>query len=176
MLKGKLQLVMTAILALSIVAPVSSALAQIGKFGYVDSERIFAEYDEWVKAQEEFNTQYKAWDDEAKEMQKALEDLTDEYEKQKLILSDEKKKEREAQISTKREALDVFTREIFGPSGKAERKNNELVKPLLDKINAAIEKLATEGNYDFIFTSAGLAYAKKDYDVTDKVIEILGEE
>ena len=90
------------ILALFIVAfSASSAMAQIGKFGYVDSDRIFAEYKDWAKAQDDFNTEYKAWDDEAKEMQKALEEMIDEFEKQKLILSDEKKKEREAAIEAK---------------------------------------------------------------------------
>ncbi|MCX6827061.1 MAG: OmpH family outer membrane protein, partial [candidate division Zixibacteria bacterium] len=41
------------------------------------------------------------------------------------------------------------------------------------KINTIIERVATEGNYDFIFNSAGLAYAKKDFDVTQKVLNIL---
>jgi len=154
----------------------SSSFAQIGKFGYVDSDRVFAEYKDWGKAQEDFNTEYKAWDDETKEMQKALEEMIEEYEKQKLILSEEKKKEREAAIEAKRSALDAFTKEIFGPDGTAERKNNTLVKPLLEKINEAIERVATEGNYDFIFNSAGLAYAKKEYDITDKILEILEEE
>jgi len=154
----------------------SLASAQAGKFGYVDSDKIFSEYKEWSKAQEEFNTEYKAWDDEAKAMQKDLEDMTAEYEKQKLILSDDKKKEREAAIEAKKQALDAYTKDTFGPSGKAEQKNSELVKPLLDKINTAIEKVATEGNYDFIYNSTGLAYAKKDYDITDKVLKALEEQ
>lgn len=176
MKKNKVFLVFS-IMVLFIVAGLgSSALAQIGKFGYVDSDRIFAEYKDWAVAQEEFNTEYKAWDDEAKEMQKALEELVEEYEKQKLILSEEKKKEREAAIEAKRSALDAFTKEIFGPEGTAERKNSALVKPLLEKINGAIERIATEGNYDFIYNSNGLAYAKKDYDITEKILEILEEE
>ena len=76
----------------------------------------------------------------------------------------------------KKQELDAFTSRIFGPGGEAERKNDALVKPLLEKINSAIEKVATEGNYDFIFNSAGLAYAKKDYDITDKVLKALEEE
>lgn len=169
--------IMVTALAIIICAVLSSASqAQVGKFGYIDSNRIFAEYKEWAKAQEEFNTQYKAWDDEAKEMQKEYEDMIDEYDKQKLILSAEKKKEREAAIEAKRQSLDAFTREIFGPGGSAERKNKTLVQPLVDKINAAIEQVATEGNYDFIYTSEALAYAKKDYDITDKIIELLEEE
>jgi outer membrane protein len=166
--------IMLAVIAL--VSINSSSFAQIGKFGYVDSDKIFAEYKEWIKAQEEFNTEYKAWDEEAKTMQKELEDLVAEYEKQKIVLSVEKKKEREAAIDAKRQALDAFTKEIFGPSGIAERKNSDLVKPLLEKINTSIERVATEGNYDFIYNSTGLAYAKKDFDITDKVLKALEEQ
>ena len=153
----------------------SNGLAQAIKSGYIDSDKIFAQYSEWSKAQEEFNTDYKAWDDQAKELQTQLDDMIEEYDRQKLILSAEKKKEREAAIEAKRQALDAYTNQIFGPNGEAERRNNALIKPLLEKINAAIEQVATEGNYDFIFNSGGLAYAKKDYDITDKVLDILEE-
>jgi outer membrane protein len=163
--------------ALIFIAGLSlTSQAQIGKFGFVDSDRIFVEFKEWGKAQEEFNTQYKLWDEDAKKMQKELEEMIAEYEKQMLILSADKKKERETAIDAKRQGLDAYTKEIFGPAGTAERKNNTLVKPLLDKINEAIERVATEENYDFIFNSAGLAYAKKDFDITDKILEILEEE
>jgi len=169
--------ILTAVMAIMIFAALTpSGQAQMGKFGYVDSDRVFAEYKAWGKAQEEFNTQYKAWDDEAKEMQKEYEDMVTEYEKQRLILSAEKKAEREAAIEAKRQSLDAYTREIFGPGGTAERKNDALVKPLIDKINAIIEQVATEGDYDFIFTSSALAYAKKDHDITDKIIELLEDE
>lgn len=176
MLKGKIYLLAAVAVFVLVCGFASPGLAQIGKFGFIDSDRIFADYEDWAKAQEEFNTEYKAWDDEAKEMQKELEEMIYEYEKQKLILSADKKKEREAAIDAKRQALDAFTKEIFGPSGKAERRNNILVKPLLEKINVAIEKVATEENFDFIFNAAGLAYAKKDYDITEKVLEALEEE
>lgn len=175
MFKGKTILI--AMFTIAMVAGLAlSGSAQMGRFGYVDSDKIFLDYKEWNRAQEEFNNAYKAWDDEAKEMQQNLEEMINEFDKQKLILSEDKKKEREAAIDAKRQALDAFTREIFGPGGAAERKNNTLVKPLLDKINAAIEKIATEENYDFIFNSTGLAYAKKEYDITDKILEVLESE
>lgn len=152
-----------------------NAFSQAIKNGYIDSDKIFAEYTDWSKAQEEFNTDYKAWDDQAKEMQVEFEEMLEEYNRQRLILSDEKKKEREAAIEAKKQALDAFTNQVFGPNGEAERRNNTLIQPLLEKINAAIEQVSTEGNYDFVFNSAGLAYAKKDYDITEKVLDFLEE-
>lgn len=151
----------------------SSAFAQ--KFGFIDSEKIQLNYKEWNTAQEKFNTELKAWEDEAAQMETDLREILSDYEKQKLVLSADKKLEREAAINAKDQALTAFTREISGPNGRAEKRMAELVKPLYDKIQAAIEKLSIDDNYDFIFNSAGLAYAKKNLDVTDKVIEILEE-
>lgn len=166
------RVVKAALLGLAIAAILGgTAMAQ--KAAFIDSEKIQANYKEWVKAQEQFNTEFKAWEDEATEMETQLRQMIDDYEKQKLILSAEKKLEREAAINAKDQALASFTREISAPGGKAERRMNELVKPLYEKITAAIEKVAIDENYDFVFNSAGLAYAKKDLDITDKVIEIL---
>jgi outer membrane protein len=150
---------------------VGSAAAQ--KMGYIDSEKIQTNFKEWTTAQTQFNTEMKAWEDEAAKMDQELKDMMAEYDKQRLILSAEKKTEREAAINAKQEALASFTKEISSPGGKAEQRMQALSKPLYEKIQAAIEKVAIEGNYDFVFNSAGLAYAKKDLDVTDKVIEKL---
>jgi outer membrane protein len=100
-----------------------------------------------------------------------LEELTQDYEKQKLILSEDKKKEREAAIRAKQDGLDAFTRTIYGPGGTAETKQMDLIKPLLDKVNTAIQLVAEEGGYDVVFTlQSGLGYIKPSYDLTDKVL------
>ncbi len=151
-----------------------SLSAQGMKIGYVRDERIQKEFKPWAKAQEQFNIDAKAWEDEALAKQQELEELLTEYEKQKLILSDDKKREREAAINAKKDALDAFTRQIYGPNGQAERKQSRLLEPLLESVNKAIEAVAIEGNYDIIFTlQSGLAYIKEEFDVTDKVIKYL---
>ncbi len=146
------------------------------KFGYIDSEKIQKNYQEWARAQETFDAELRAWEQEAASMEQELQEMFQEYDRQKLILSAEKKTEKEAALQAKQQALESFTREISGPGGKAERRMQELVKPLYDKIQAAIERLAIEEGYDFIFNSSGLAYAKKELDVTDRIIEILEAE
>ena len=85
--------------------------AQGMKLGFVRDERIKDEYQAWGKAQEQWDLESKAWEDEALNKQTELQEMVDEYEKQKLILSEDKKREREAAIRTKEEALDAFTRQ-----------------------------------------------------------------
>ena len=155
----------------------SVANAQGLKIGFVKDDVIKQNYSAWQRAQEQWELEAKAWDDEALAKQKEIEDLLVEYDKQKLILSEDKKREKEAAIRAKQESLDAYTRQIYGPGGTAEQKNTQLLEPLLEKATAAIEAVAIEGEYDVIFTmQSGLGYIKESYDVTDKVLEYLEKE
>lgn len=176
-MKKEKKILLSVILSLMLLPLFADTLSAQGlKIGYVRDERIQKEYKPWSKAQEQFNIDAKAWEDEALSKQKELEELLTEFEKQKLILSDEKKREREAAIGAKQDALDAFTRQIYGPNGQAERRQAQLLEPLLESVNRAIEAVAIEGNYDIIFTlQSGLAYIKEVYDATDKVIKYLEE-
>jgi len=156
-----------------ILAP--TLAAQGMKLGFVKEDRIQQEYKGWQRAQDEWNTESKAWEDEAVAKQQELQDLMDDYDKQKLILSEDKKREREAAINAKKEALDAYTRQVFGPGGTAERKQDQLLQPVLENIQRAIEEVALAENYDVIFTLQSIAYIKDSYDVTDEVLARLEE-
>ena len=148
--------------------------AQTLKIGFVKDDQIKQGYKAWLKAQEQWEVERKAWDDEAQTKQTELQDLMAEYDKQRLILSEDKKKEKEAAIRVKQEALDAFTKQVYGPGGNAERKQQDLIAPLLENVNKAIEAVAVDGGYDVVFTmQSGLGYIKETYDLTAKVLEQL---
>jgi outer membrane protein len=164
------------VLALALVVSVvaSTTQAQGMKIGFIDEQRIKQEFKDWQKAQDEFETEVKAWEQEAIAKQEALQEMEEEYQRQRLILSEEKKTERETLIREKYSELDAYTKQIFGPGGQAERKEAQLLRPLYEKLMAAIEGVALENDYDVVFTSqSGLGYIKPIYDVTDKVIDYL---
>lgn len=161
-------------IVLAVAAFSSTAYSQGMKIGFIDDQKIKDNYKEWNRAQEQWQLEQKAWTDEAQNKETELNEMMDEYDKQKLILSEEKKKEREAAIRAKQDALDAYTRQIFSPGGTAEQKQMELIGPLLDRVNKAIENIALEENYDVVFTlQSGLGYIKETYDITDKVLEEL---
>ncbi|MCH9032018.1 MAG: OmpH family outer membrane protein, partial [candidate division Zixibacteria bacterium] len=164
-----LTITITVALAFTLFGAVDSS-AQSLKIGYVDEEKVIASYEAWAKAEDLFRADYKAWEDEANRMQQAYIEDSVEYARQKLILSSEKKTERLAEINAKRLALESFTRDIFGPNGQAERKSTTLRQPLLDNITAAINKVATDGNYDLVLNTSALAFAIPALDLSDKVI------
>ncbi|MBD3258824.1 hypothetical protein GF377_10350 [candidate division GN15 bacterium] len=167
-------LVLSLVIAGIALMAAGSASAQGLKIGFIDDELIKQNYRDWQRAQDQWEVERKAWDEEATTMEEELAEMMEEYDKQRLILSEEKKEEKEAAIRSKRDALDAFTRQIYQPGGRAEQKQMELIQPLLDNVNKAIEEVALEENYDVIFTlQSGLGYIKETYDVTQKVLDKL---
>lgn len=148
------------------------------KFGYIDSEEIFQKYEGTKEAQERFNKEVARWEQAASEQQKEITELKEQLEKQSLLLSSERKKELEGQLQEKVTAYQKFVQSKFGQEGEALRKNTELTKPIVDKINKIIDRIAKEEKYDFIFDAraGGIVFAKKGYDLTARVLELLTKE
>ena len=109
-----------------------SAFAEL-KVGFINSERIFAEYEGTKEAQERFNKEVAKWEQEATERQKEMKDLKDQLEKQSLLLSGERKKEIEDQLQAKMVEYQKFLAEKFGQDGEALKKNEDLTKPIVEK-------------------------------------------
>lgn len=149
------------------------ALAQ--KIGYVDSERLKAEYKPFTEAKDQLNKEVKDLQDRADSLAHSIKVLEDSLAKVALILSPDKKKDREDEIGKAKKEYQQYLAETFGVGGKVEKRNSELSKPLLDKVNAAIAEVALENNYDLILdtVTGSVAYGRKNLDVTDRVLEKL---
>ena len=145
------------------------------KIGYINSIRIRDEFKEFAEAQAKFDKEVAEYQQQDQAMRGQLDSLIKTFETQSLLLSDAKKKEKQAEVEAKKEEYRKYFEQTFGPDGLLEKKNAELTKPLLDKINAALEKIAVQDNYAYIFdaVNANLAYAKPQYDLTDRVLQEL---
>ena len=159
---------------LAILALPYAAKAQ-EKIVYIDSYHIRLEYKEFQDVQAQFNKEVEQWNAEVEKGQKEIEVMEVDLSKQTLILSDAKKKEKETEIQQKKDVWQKMANDIFGPDGRAEKRNGELTKPLLDKINAVLEKIAIAEGYALVLdtVNGNIAYGKKDLDITEKVLEEL---
>lgn len=154
-----------------------AASAKDLKIGYIHSQRILAEFQESIEAQRTLDDEQTEWLQEAKKMEEEITALEEELENQSLLLSDEKKAERLQEIQEKYMEYQRFQQEIWGETGKLYQRNKELTQPIIDKVNAVIEKIGKDGDYDVIFDAAvgNIVYARDDYDLTDLVLEDLNE-
>jgi outer membrane protein len=156
---------------------VSTASAEM-KLGYINSEAIFAEYEGTKEAQNKFNNEVAKWEQEASKRQQEIKNLKEQIDKQSLLLSNERKKALEDSLNQKMENYKMFLEKKFGQKGEALEKNEELTKPIIEKINRIIERIAKEENYDYIFDAraGGIVFAKKVYDLNQRVLEALNKE
>jgi len=163
---------------ISLVMLTAMVTAEELKIGYVDSQRIFAEFQEYQDAQAKFDKDVETWNVQADQMKSEVDQLLEELESQSLILSAEKKKEKETFLKAKQDTLQQYVNATFGPEGKAEKRMAELSKPVRDKVLEVIERVAIENNYSIVFDAGtvNIAYAKKSLDITDEILAELAAE
>jgi outer membrane protein len=81
-----------------------------------------------------------------------------------------------AEIAKLQKELADYRDKKFGANGELFQKQNELMKPIQNKVFTIIQAIATEEELDFVFDRSGdilFLYAKPEYDLTSKVIERL---
>jgi outer membrane protein len=148
------------------------------KIGYVDSKAILAKCEGLKDAQDKLNKEVAKWDQALSKRYKDIKELETLIDKQSLILSPDRKKALQDSLLTLKTQAHQEEQKIYGLKGDWESKNEELSKPIVEKINRIIEKVAKEENYDFIFDTqaGGVIFAKQVFDLTDKVLVLFNKE
>lgn len=166
-----------AVTVLFAAAAFSAASAQL-KLGFVNSEKIFTQFEGTKIAQEKFNKEVAKWEQEASKRAKEITEMREQLEKQSIMLSAERKKSLEDSLRQKIILHEKFLQEKFGQRGDVLSKNEELTKPILEKIQKIIDKIAKDEQFDFIFDyrAGGVVFAKPTYDLTDRVLAQLAKE
>jgi outer membrane protein len=165
-------------LVLFLLAVPGMAAAEDYLIGFVNSERIFAEYTGTQEAQDAFNAELERLSADLEQRKRDLEQLQTDYESQALILSEQKRREREEEIQRRRSELDTFVREIWGPSGQVAQRNEQLTRPIIEKMNEVLTRIGEEEGFSIIFDAAdgNVVYADRALDLTDRVLEALHTE
>ncbi|HEX9614714.1 MAG TPA: OmpH family outer membrane protein, partial [Bacteroidota bacterium] len=69
-----------------------------------------------------------------------------------------------------------YRNQKFGQNGELFQKQNELMKPVQDRVFKAIQEVATEEGYDYVLDQSGeilMMYANEKNDLTKRVLDKL---
>ena len=144
------------------------------KVGYVSSQKIQVEYEEFKEAQSQFQLEVQKVQFEFQEMQRELDSLKQGFETQRLLSSSDWKIGKEQEIKEKELALQSYQAKKVGPEGDLVKKEYQLQNEIISKVNRAVESVAIDKGYDFIIDgSVALLYAKPTHDLTDDVLHEL---
>jgi len=93
-------------------------------------------------------------------------------------MSEQKRVDTERELVKMEDNIAKFRQEKFGASGELFKKQEEIMKPIQNKVFNVIQEVAKKEGYDFIFDRSGdvlFLYAKDEYDLTKVIIDKLKE-
>ena len=145
------------------------------KMGYLNVDKILSELDEVRQVYIELEKEQRKIEVEYQSLQFELDSLFRSYEQQKMLMSEERRQKTENTIQSKQAELERFQIEKVGPQGEIYKIQERLMAPIYEKMDNAVSKVGAEKGYDYIFnvSSGQIVYALPQYDVTEKVIEVL---
>ncbi|MFQ5650381.1 MAG: OmpH family outer membrane protein [bacterium] len=149
------------------------------KIGYVNSNKILESFKDAIDVRKQLQELNAQWEQEARDMQKEIQTLQEQVESQSLLLSEERKAAKQQEIQNLYIKYQQFLQEKWNPQGgEAVKKEVELIQPVYDKINKAIQKIGEAGGYTYIFdtVAANILYAAKDQpDLTGQLLDELNK-
>jgi outer membrane protein len=149
----------------------TQASAQM-KIAYFNSEAIMKQLPDAQDAQKQLDQFVADWQQELNKMQDEWKKKFDDYDKRKLIMTEQRRADTERELRDMDQKIVDFRTQKFGQNGELFNKQNELMKPVQDRVFKAVQDVAREDGYDYVFDKSGdilLMYANEKYDLTQKV-------
>lgn len=149
------------------------------KFAYVDSEYILSNLPEYTQAKFQLDLVAKKWQTEIQDKNSALDKDIKAYDAEKVLLTEDMRLKREQELDEKRQAILDLQKKRFGKEGDLFKKQQELIKPIQDKVYDAIKEYSDNKTLGIVFDKAGattIMYASAKFDISDQVIRAMGYE
>jgi outer membrane protein len=153
----------------------SISIAQL-KIGYIDSDSIMDNLPDVQDARQKLDASIQEWQTELNKLEVDWKAKYDDYEKRKLIMTDQTRAETEAALVQLETQIAQYREKKFGTNGELFQKQDELMKPVQNKIFVALKEIAEKEDYDYVFDRSGdimILFAKEKYDLTAQVLEKL---
>jgi len=157
-----------------VVMMIPSFVMSQSKIGHINSEQIMQGLPEAQDAQRSLDNMQSQWETEWQKMKSEWKKKLDEYDKKKLILTDQARATQERELRDLEQNIADYGNKKFGQNGELFQKQNEVMKPIQNKIFKVLEDLAKEDGYDYVFDKSGeilLLYANDKDDLTQKVLQ-----
>lgn len=154
----------------------SQSLFSQSKIGYVDSDAIMEQLQDAQDARQQLDALIQEWQGELTKMERDWKTKYDDYDKKKLVLTEQQRVDTESDLMKMEQKITEFREKKFGTNGELFQKQDELMKPVQNKVFTAVQRVAKSEDYDFVFDrSSGvmMLFAKEKYDITTLVLKEL---
>jgi outer membrane protein len=144
-----------------------SSIAQ-NKFGHIDSQELLLLMPERKSAESEVQNFAKSLESQLGSMTAEYQESVQEYQAKEASLTDLVKQDKIAEITGLEQRIQTFQQNA---QKSLQEKEQELLEPILSKAREAIEDVATEGGFTYIFdkSQGSILYAKESENVLELV-------
>jgi outer membrane protein len=153
-----------------------SFTAQAQRIAVVDVNKILESIDEYQAAQQELDQIASKWRQDIAQEYDKIKGMYNSYQAEQVLLSDEARRQREEEIMAKEKEVRDLQKTYFGPEGQLFKRRQDLVRPIQDKVYAAIESYAQDRGYDLVLdksSASGILFNNPDYDKTEDIMNRL---
>jgi outer membrane protein len=147
------------------------------QMAFVNTKYILTKMPDYPDSLAKLNNLTAFWQKEIDDKQAILDKIYKDFEKDEPLLTDESKKKRTDQIFYHEKELRDLQRARFGYEGDLFKKKQELIKPIEDRVNLAVQSTAARLSYKVVLDKSEgntVMYAKPTLDITEEVEKELG--
>ena len=159
---------MKKILLLSLTFLISISSFSQNKFGYIDSQELLLLMPERKTAEGEVQKFAKSLESRLQAMTAEYQQSVQEYQANEATYTDLVKQDKVTEITGLEQRIQSFQQNA---QQALQSKEQELLEPILQKARQAIEDVASEGDYTYIFDKSvgSILYVKESENILDKV-------
>lgn len=143
------------------------------RIGYIDTEYILQNIPEYQQATTQLDQKVQQWKTEIEKRLNTVEQKKKQLENESVLLTKELYDERLEDITYEEADIMDYQQKRFGPNGDLMIQKKQLMQPVQDQIFAAVQEIAGNKKYDFIFDKSAdvvMLYSAERFDISDLVI------
>ena len=161
------------LLALTSFISLSSFAQRSVRIGYIDTEYILQNVPEYQDASTQLDTKVQKWKSEIEQRLSSIDQKKKQLINESVLLTSELLEERQEEISIEESEILDYQQKRFGPNGDLMLQKKQLMQPIQDQIFTAVQEIAKNKKYDFVFdksTDMTMLYSADRYDISEQVL------
>jgi len=132
---------------------------------------------EYATVQQKLDQLEQQWRSEIQAKKERVEELRQEFQARELLYTDEERARKQEAIAQAQQEVEQLRERYFGPDGELYSRQKQLMRPIQERVLAAVDEVSTTRGFDYVFDKSGdfvFMFARDEYDLSDPVLRELG--
>ncbi len=146
------------------------------RIGYIDTEYILQNVPEYQEATSQLETKVQQWKSEIEKRLNDVDQKKKQLNSESVLLTKELYEERLEDITFEESEILDYQQKRFGPNGDLMIQKKQLIEPIQDQIFSAVQEIAGNKQYDFIFDKSAdvvMLYSAERFDLSEQVLRTI---